>query len=604
MYYSDETVEQVRSSNDIVDVISEYAGLKKSGNSYKCCCPFHTEKTPSFTVSREKQMYHCFGCGVGGNVFTFVMKYENFTFPEAIQYLAKRAGITLPEKDMTEEEKKKQSWKAMLYEVNKSAAAYFHYLLTKTERGKLGYDYYRKRGFTDETINKFGLGYADIYKDDLYKYLKSKGYSDELMRAAGLVLFDEKKGPQDRFWNRVMVPITDINGKIIAFGGRVLGDALPKYINTSETEIFLKGRNLFAMNVARHSRRKGVILCEGYMDVIAMHQAGYDNAVASLGTAFTPGQAGLIKRYTTDVYLAYDSDGAGMAATMKAISILRSLDMSQKIISLKPHKDPDEFIKNEGLEAYDERVRDALNGRLFEINVISGNYNLNDPEDKTAFMKAAGRLLAGIEDSTERSNYIDTVSSKYFLNKQELAKIVTEVGMSGLAEESLADRMDFRSREVPNQPAERPVQERPGQVEKKKENPAEENEKYLLTLMVNNQYLFDKLAKVISEKDFTEDIISGVAKQIFDQYREKGEVVPATILNSFDDTESQEKVSEIFTKELEFDTTPSVMEKVLTDLIIKIKMDNIDKELKKSGNVSQIELARKKNELRKIKITL
>lgn len=596
MYYSDEVVEEVRTANDIVDVISEYAGLKKAGNSYKCCCPFHTEKTPSFTVSREKQMYHCFGCGVGGNVFTFVMKYENFTFPEAIEYLAKRAGISLPEKEMTDDEKKKQSWKSMLYEVNKSAAAYFHYLLTKTERGKIGLKYFKDRGFSDETITKFGLGYADIYRDDLYKYLKSKGYSFDLMRAAGLVKHNEKYGPQDTFWNRVIVPITDINGKIIGFGGRVLGDAKPKYINTEETEIYQKSRTLFAMNIARHSRKKGVILCEGYMDAISMHQAGYDNAIATLGTALTSQQAGLIKRYTSDVYLAYDGDEAGIKATMRAIGILRNLDLSQKVINLNPHKDPDEFIKTEGLEAYEERVRDATLGRMFEIQVIEKDYDLNDPEDKTKFMKAAGRLLAGINDSTERSNYIDTVASKYYVNRSELAKIVTEVGMAGLAESSLAESSGrAEPEEIP-----RRVQQR----EKKEINPAEENEKYLLTLMVNEQYLFDKLAKVISEKDFTEDVIKGVARSIFEQYREKGEVIPANILNNFTDAESQEKVSEIFTKDLEFDTTPSILEKVLTDLIIKIKMNNIDKALKGGENISQIELARKKNDINKINIKL
>ena len=594
MYYSDEVIEEVRTASDIVDVISEYAGLKKAGNSYKCCCPFHTEKTPSFTVSREKQMYHCFGCGVGGNVFTFVMKYENYSFPEAIEYLAKRAGISLPETEMTDDEKKKQSWKSMLYDVNKSAAAYFHYLLTKTERGKLGYKYFKDRGFTDETIAAFGLGYADIYRDDLYKYLKSKGYSLELMRAAGLVKYEEKTGAQDRFWNRVMVPITDINGKIIAFGGRVLGDAKPKYINTEETDIFNKSRNLFAMNIARHSRRKGVILCEGYMDAISMHQAGFDNAIASLGTALTTQHAGLIKRYTSDVYLAYDGDEAGTKAAMRAISILRDLDISQRVIDLSPHKDPDEFIKCEGVEAYDKRVRDAQLGRMFEIQIIEKDYDLNDPEDKTRFMKAAGRLLAGIDDPTERSNYIDTVAAKYYVNRDELKRIVTEVGMAGLAEGSL---QTIRQSE-PEPPSR--VQQR----QKKEQNPAEENEKYLLTLMVNEQYLFDRLAKVITEKDFTEDIIKDVAESIFDQYREKGEVVPANILNRFTDAASQEKVSEIFTKELEFDTTPSMMEKVLTDLVIKIKMNNIDKALKSGENISQIELARKKNEINKIKIKL
>lgn len=585
MFYSDDIVEEVRSRNDIVDVISEYAGLKKAGNSYKCCCPFHSEKTPSFTVSREKQMYHCFGCGAGGNVYTFIMKYENFTFPEAIEYLAKRAGITLPEQEMSPEDKKKYSRRQMLYDVNKSAAAYFHFLLTKTERGKLGYKYYKERGFTDETIAKFGLGYSDIYRDDLYKYLKNKGFSDSIMRDAGLVEFDEKSGPRDKFWNRVMVPITDINGKIIAFGGRVLGDAKPKYLNTKETDIFNKSRNLFAMDIARHSKKKGVILCEGYMDVIAMHQAGFDNAIASLGTAFTEGQANLIKRYTTDVYLAYDSDGAGRAAAMKAIQILRGLEMSQRVIDLKPYKDPDEFIKNLGSEQYENRVNEALTGRIYEIDSIVDNYDMNNPEEKTKFMKEAARLLAGIDDSAERQNYIDSVAAKYYMNVDELKKLVSKAGLAG----------DI-SRDVVYQ-----TRERRNRVET---NPAEEDQKYLLTMMVNEPYLFEKLEGVISEEDFTADYIKDVAECVFREYRETGEVSPAKILNRYDDAELQEKVSGMFTKELEFDTTPSILEKALTDIIIKIKSNNIDRQLKTGSGISTIELAKKKSELKKLRINL
>ena len=583
MYYSDEIIEEVRSRNDIVDVISEYVGLKKSGTSYKCCCPFHSEKTPSFIVSREKQIFHCFGCGAGGNVYTFIMKYENYSFMEAVEYLAKRAGITLPEKEMSSEDKKRYSRKQQMYEVNKSAAAYFHFLLTKTERGKLGYNYYKQRGFTDETIAAFGLGYADIYRDDLYKYLKSKGFTDTIMKDAGLVEFDERNGPKDKFWNRVMVPITDINGKIIAFGGRVLGDAKPKYLNTKETDIFNKSRNLFAMNIARHSRKRGVILCEGYMDVIAMHQAGFDNAIASLGTAFTEGQANLIKRYTTDVYLAYDSDGAGRNAAMKAIGILRNLEMSQKVIDLKPYKDPDEFIKNLGAEAYEERIRNALTGRIYEIDSVVDNFDLNSPDEKTAFMKEAAQLLAGIEDSAERQNYIESVSSKYYLNRDELKKLVTSAGLSG--NQVVAN--EYQTREYRNR------------VEI---DPVEEDQKYLITMMVNEPYLFEKLENVLSEEDFTVDYIRAVADMLFKQYRDTGTVNPAQILNRYEDAENQEKVSGIFTKELEFDTTPSVLEKALTDLIIKIKTANIDRLLKTGEGISSIELAKKKSEIKRLKI--
>ena len=588
MYYPDDIVEEVRSQNDIVDVISQYVGLKKSGNSYKCCCPFHTEKTPSFTVSRDKQMYYCFGCGAGGNVYTFVMKYENLTFPEAIDMLAKRAGVTLPEKELSQEEKKQMSRRQTLFEVNRSAAAYFHFLLTKTERGKLGYKYYKDRGFTDETINSFGLGYADIYRDDLYKYLKSKGFSDDIMRDAGLVDFDERYGPKDRFWNRVIVPITDINGKIIAFGGRVLGDAKPKYLNTKETDIFNKSRNLFAMNIARHSRRKGIILCEGYMDVIAMHQAGFDNAVASLGTAFTEQQASLIKRYTKDVYLAYDSDGAGTNAAMRAIGILRQQEMSQRIVSLKPYKDPDEFIKNLGSESYEERLKQAVTGRIFEINNIVSQFDMDNPEEKTQFMKEAAKLLAGIEDITERGNYVESVAVKYMLDKNELSRLVSTIGMA---------KMDSEPETGTNYSNER-------KHAKTDDSPAQQNQKYLLTMMVNEPYLFDKLAGIITPEDFSDSLIGMVAEKVFSQYRETGKVNPAAILNQFVDTNEQEKVSSIFNREFDFDTTPTVLEKALTDLIIKIKSDNINKQIKSGNQSGSIELAKKRAELKKLRIHL
>ncbi len=604
MYYDKQLIDEVVSRNDIVDVISSYVGLKRAGSSYKCCCPFHSEKTPSFSVSRERQRYHCFGCGAGGNALTFVMKYDNMSYVEAIQYLAQRVGMELPERELSSEEKRQISRREKLFEINLEATNYFHYVLLHTENGKKGYEYYKKRGYSDETIKKFGLGFANIYRDDLYKYLKGKGYSDEIMRDAGLVKFDEQYGPSDQFWNRVMVPIANINNRVIAFGGRVLGDGKPKYLNTRETDIFNKSRNLFAMNLAKNSRRKGFILCEGYMDVIAMHQAGFDNATASLGTAFTEGQASILKKYKSEIYLAYDSDDAGTRAAMKAISILRKLDMAQKVIDLRPYKDPDEFIKNEGAEAFEKRIQNAINGRLFEINHISANYNMDDPEEKTKFMKAAGRLLAGIEDKTERANYIESVASKYFLDKDVLKSIVSDIGLAGLGESSLLVEDDVSETETQNN-YNRVVQ---GNRNATKENPAEENEKYLLTLMVNNQELFGKLSKYISREDFTEEGIKDVADILFDEYEKNGKVELSLVLNDFEDVESQERVNSIFSKELDFDTSPSVMEKVLTDIIIKIKINNIDKKLTgeagAGGGVNRIQLAKEKEAVKKLKVKL
>ena len=589
MYYSDEIIEEVRARNDIVDVIGTYVGLRQRGSSYTACCPFHHEKTPSFHVSRDKQMYHCFGCGAGGNVFTFIMEYENYSFPEAVKYLAERAGIQLPEREMSENEKRSENKKVQLREVNKSAAAYFHYLLTKSKRGALAYKYFKERGLTDETITKFALGYSDIYSDDLYKYLKSKGYKDELMKDAGLVEFDAKRGPHDRFWNRVMVPITDINGKVVAFGGRVMGDSKPKYLNTKETDIFDKSHLLFAMNMARRSKRRGIILCEGYMDVIAMHQAGFDNAVASLGTAFTVGQANIIKRYTNEVYLAYDSDDAGVRAAIKAIGILREMDMTSRVINMKPYKDPDEFIKNLGRDEYEKRINEALSGPMFEVAVLSESYNMNDPEEKTEFMREAAKKLAAIEDKASRSNYIETVSNKYFLDRDNFKSMVTSYGIAGMAERRNYIEEDEKRREY----------------NRKKEDGRKEEEKLLLTWLANKPVLFDKLEGIISEKDFTEGDYEAVAKKLFQQYKETKKVNPASIVNMSDDLEKQRLVAEMLQTELQFETTDEETEQAINDVVKKIKLENIKREMAENKDINRFqELINMKNQILKMHISL
>ena len=325
MYYPDELIEEVRMKNDIVDVISGYVRLQKKGANYFGLCPFHNEKSPSFSVSPGKQMYYCFGCGAGGNVYTFIQEYENYTFPEAVKMLADRAGVNLPEIEYSEEAKKAESKRSRLLEINKEAAKYFYFQL-RARQGETGYRYLRDRQLSDETIKKFGLGFANKTSNDLVQYLRSKGYSPELIHEAGLCNVDEKHGMYDKFWNRVIFPIEDINHRVIGFGGRVMGDGTPKYLNSPETPIFDKSRNLYGLNFARTSRKGNIILCEGYMDVISMHQAGFDQAVASLGTAFTLGQASLLKRYTKEVLLSYDSDGAGVKAALRAIrSASRSL---------------------------------------------------------------------------------------------------------------------------------------------------------------------------------------------------------------------------------------------------------------------------------------
>ncbi len=586
MFYSEELVEEIREKNDIVDVIGSFVGLKRAGNSYMCCCPFHNEKTPSFHVSRTKQIYHCFGCGVGGNVITFLMQYENYTFAEALKYLADRAGIPLPENEMSPEQKKVENRRELLREVSKSAAAYYHYILTKTENGIKGRDYFmEKRGFTEETIANFGLGYADKYSDGLYKYLKSRGYSDDLMRDSGLVNFTEKYGAQDIFWNRVMVPITDIGGKVIAFGGRVLGDAKPKYLNTKETDIFNKRRNLFAMNIAKRSRRRGIILCEGYMDVISMHQAGFDNAVASLGTAFTEEQALIIKRYTSEVYLAYDSDGAGRQATLKAIEILRNADMTQRVIDMSPYKDPDEFIKALGAEEYEQRIKDAKPGLLFETELLAKEYKQNDPEERTEFIGRVARLLKPIEDPVRMNSYIEIISNKYQIEKEYLRGAVDTTVL-----------VDSRDSSPVNDPGVRDISP---------DGAAVESQKLLLTWMVNEPELFKKLENVISVEDFTDDNINAVAKLLYEQYEKQGKVSPAAIIDRFESLESQQVVAAIMNTELPRMLDGNEKNKAFTEIVKRVKSNSIESALKNNKDPQKLmDLIQRKKSLDRLEVNI
>ena len=420
MYYPEELIEEVRTRNDIVEVISGYVRLQKKGSNYFGLCPFHNEKSPSFSVSPGKQMYYCFGCGAGGNVITFLMEYENQTFPEAVRTLAQRAGIALPEADDSKEARQADSRRAKLLEINKEAAKYFYYQL-RTERGSVGMEYLRKRELSDETMNHFGLGYANKYSNDLIQYLKSKGYSEDLIRDAGLCNVDEKHGIYDKFWNRVMFPIQDINHRVIGFGGRVMGDGKPKYLNSPETEIFDKSRNLYGLNFARTSRKGNVILCEGYMDVIAMHQAGFTNAVATLGTALTEEQSRLIAQYTGEVVLSYDSDAPGQAATRRATGLLEAAGVKIRVLSIPDAKDPDEFIKKFGAERFAQLIEGSSSATDFAINKLRQENDVTTAEGKVSFLKQFAALMAGLPNPIEREVYLSKVCRELEVDKAAVA---------------------------------------------------------------------------------------------------------------------------------------------------------------------------------------
>lgn len=573
MYYSDDVIEEVKSRTDIVDIIGNYVHLKRKGNNYFGLCPFHNEKTSSFSVSVEKQMFYCFGCGKGGSVFTFLMEHENFTYPESIEYLAEQANVELPKEELTDEQRKIADYRAVLRDMNRDAANYFYRMLHH-EHGKKGLDYLQSRQLSDDTITKFGLGFADIYRDDLYRYLRKKGYTDDQLKDSGLVEIDAQGG-YDKFWNRVIFPIVDMNGKVIAFGGRVMGDGEPKYLNSKETMLFEKKRNLYGLHLARRTKRDGFILCEGYMDVISMHQAGFDNALASLGTAYTVEQAQLIKRYQNNVYLAYDSDGAGQKAALRAIEICRSVGLPSRVIQMKPFKDPDEFIKNLGSQEFETRIEQAISGTMFEIQVLAEQYNMSDPQSLSEFQTEMAKILAKISDKMTRENFVQAAAREYSANFEALLGKVNSIG------EMQEQRKRFET-----------IQEEDRRAHRKTNEHAEQGlvrqEKLLLTWIANKPKIWGAISEHIDVDDFSEGLTKQLA-QVFGKHVELyGEVKPNKILDAFDDVSQHGKVSEILNNEITYYGSDSDDEnmrrefeyKAITETVRRVKEASIKRQMK------------------------
>ena len=556
MYYPEQLVEEIRARNDIVDVLSGYMKLQKKGGNYWACCPFHNEKTASFSVSQNKQMYHCFGCGVSGNVYTFIMKYENYSFPEAVKVLADRVGVELPRMEYSKEQKERENKRARLLEVNREAAKFFYYQL-RQPHGAIGYQYLQKRELTDETMHRFGLGYAGKNGAELVQYLRQKGFEDELIKEAGLANYSEKRGLLSQFWNRVMFPIQDINNRVIGFGGRVMGDGEPKYLNSPETPVFDKRRNLYGLNFARTARSGNVILCEGYMDVIAMHQAGFTQAVASLGTAFTAERANLLRRYTDNVLLAYDSDGAGVKAALRGIGILRDAGLTGKVINMKPYKDPDEFMKALGKEAFQERINQAENSFFFEVRILAGQYDMNDPESKTKFHREIAKKLCDFKEELERDNYLQAIAEKYYIGVENLRKMVAGyAAQTGLA---------------------KPI-ERPKSGVQQKNHPeenAKKSQKLLITWITDEPSIYQKIKKYISPGDFTEELYRKVAEKLFAGL-EEGNFQPAGIISTFEDEEEQRQAAELFQTNLPMLETGQEREKAFHDILLSVKRNSYE----------------------------
>lgn len=593
MYYPEEIVEQVIAANDIVDVIGSHVHLKKSGASFMGLCPFHNEKTPSFSVHPGKQVFHCFGCGEGGNVLTFLMKYENYSFQEALKVLADRAGIKLPEANYSEEARKRNDQRAELLAINKEAATYYFKLL-RSPKGKKGLAYFEERKLSPQTMSAFGLGFADGSSSDMVSHLRSKGFSDENILLSGIAAYDEKRGLHDKFWNRVIFPIMDVTNRVIGFGGRVMGDGKPKYLNSPETPVFDKSRNLYGLNIAKKTKCGYFILCEGYMDVIAMHQAGFTQAVASLGTSFTDGQAAVLKRYVKQVLLSYDSDGAGVKAAMRNIGILHEAGLTGKVVNLEPYKDPDEFMKNLGPEEFQKRLDQAENSFFYQIRQIEKNYRMEDPASRSEFYHEIAKRLCGFSDEIERDSYLKAMSQKYFIDEGMLRREVASYGrvLTGQEGQNDAGREERFAGAYPQaavSPAARPKDPTADKRMSTLERAKIRNECLLLTCVSDDPGLYPQIRDYISAEDFSE----GVPRQAAEKYfaileKEAGDKLaqasgngvrphasPSVVIAMFEDEEEQRQAAALFETRL-----PGIgeeeVQKLLRDVLCSVKRNSID----------------------------
>ncbi len=603
-FYSEEIIDEVLSANDIYDVISERVSLKKVGSTYLGLCPFHNENTGSFSVTPRKQMFYCFGCHVGGNVITFIQKYEGKTFPEAVETLAERAGIKLPENSYTNEERAGVSKRSKLLEIYKKAA-FFYYNNLYEEEGKQGLMYLKNRGLSDSVIKRFGLGYAKKGGNTLYKYLKEEGYDDEILKISGLISFSEK-GSYDKFWNRVIFPIMDRNNRVVAFGGRVMGDGKPKYLNSPETMIFVKSEILYGFNVARTTREDYLLLCEGYMDVIALHNAGFKNAVAALGTAFGEKNATNISKLVKKVVLTFDNDLAGIDATLRAIPILKEKGIRIKVVDMSPYKDPDEFIKNMGRDAYADRIRNATDEFIFRVMQKMKNYDLKVPGDKAEFYDEIAKMLMEYRDDLDRNVYIDEISDRFKINKDDLKQKVKMIARDYKKDVDAKTLSELRKKENLNNPLSM------RNKKNEKEEKVHESERMLFTWLIEDVNNYKKISKYIDESDFEGGPYEEVAKVLFSQLKE-GVLDVSKILLNFSEEEDAKEIAEIFNTPfrsllLEDTYTTQDIEKSVNQIVRKIKTDRLENLYKQINADKTGEIAKKYFEenmkIRKMKITL
>lgn len=547
--YSDELLDEIKSKNDIVDIVSQYVVLKRTGRNYMGLCPFHKEKSGSFCVSPDKQIFHCFGCGVGGNVFHFISKIENLNFKESVEMLANRAGVELPVSGNFEDDKLAKL-KSRVYEVNKCAAEFYHENLYKPT-AKPGQEYVKKRHLDNKTLKAFKIGYSGRF-NELYTELKSKGFTEEEILASCLV----NKNPDgkfiDRFRNRLMFPIFDTHERVIAFGGRVLDDSKPKYINSPEDIVYSKGRHLFAFNIARKYNSKTIIMVEGYMDAVSLHQRGIHNAVASLGTALTEAQGRLLRRSCEKVIIGYDADGAGQAATLRGLEILQNLGCDIRILQIEGAKDPDEFVVKYGPERFQMYVDKAISLVEFKVKMLKKSLDLDNVNDKIKFLNEVAKIVAKVENSMEREVYVDKISLEYKVSKDAIYAEINKLLYANSRTEQKLEKKVVHVKNISIQQDEQPVDVKTKRLES-----------LVIYLLINYpDKSFERLKKLIDNNVIKIERNKAIINKLYEEH-EKGNINIENILDLFEDEITVNYLSGIMSSDFEITDVDKCIEDVL-----------------------------------------
>jgi len=587
--YSDELIDEIKNNNDIVDVISQYVVLKRSGRNYFGLCPFHKEKSPSFSVSPDKQIFHCFGCGVGGNVFHFISKIEGINFRESLEMLADRANITLPELDNLVDNRLQQL-KARVYEINKVAANFYHENLYKPT-SKIAQEYVKKRKLDNNTLKNFIIGYSGNF-DELYKFLKQKEFTDEEILASSLVNKNDRGQFIDRFRHRLMFPIQDVRGRVIAFGGRVLDDSKPKYINSPENIVYSKGRHLYGLYNAKKSELKKIIIVEGYMDAVSLHQRGITNAVASLGTALTEGQGRLLRKSSEQVIIGYDSDGAGQAATLRGLEILNNLGCDIRILQLEGAKDPDEFVTKYGSGRFSKYVDNAISLVEFKVKILKEGLNIENTGDKIKFLNEISKILSKVENNIEKEIYIDKISKEYKISKEAIYSEIKKMLYNSNTGSKVLEKNTLRYN-----------------IPKKEENKISEaivkRENTVISLLIEQNFrVYEKIKEKITPESFKFEINKKIITKLYEEF-EKGDSI-YDVVDLFNDEEIINHITAIMSEDFEITDIDKGIEDILNiyakEALVQ-KRDNILKKLNDKDKTNE-EVAELEKELSEVIIDL